>query len=684
MRTLIAILMLTASALPLRAAEWKGLDYSGTASLRPAILEFWGNQSPVREYDGKRYNGGEADVSFNTSGKGLYLDLFANDLYSGDESGFVNMNVGSMEVTGKVDKLTHRVSYVPTGIIMNGEFYQKNNYRLNPTALQPFDPLDTPYYDASDGSGLRFNRTESDVKASFTCPKTGNYRVYGKVWDETEQGHMVAKNSGRIGAAEVNRQTTDLTVGADAAIGKTGAVAYDYTQGTFNDDAKMIIISTTGSFYNLKPFAPNNETKLHNLSFRYVPVAGYNVNGAATSRVRNNLNNGFRSRAYTATLGASHQFGKKLNVTIKSYGHTEMMDENDGYRFMTAIRAGSTVPITPKKTADGTMTESQIDRYELKSDLLARYDLSDKIGLKAGYRVANSYRRHAEAEVFTPTNTYQGGGYVASGEQFNGVAEKNTAGILTLGMDFALPLEAELGVGYKGMRSNKAIMETYSTVSDEYSADLSMPLYVNDQKSDISLVASAMYSRERNAKSNHTRTSSHEESAMTGLEWAGSGSYTAGADYSYDRRTDRGDMYLSGYTTPTDGMERSLNGLPIRVLNSLYRYTDNVIGVHATAKINKEFALAGDSSYTRSVGTVPVQLRLPVLASTDNTLVSVTDLGPQEVRITRSAVSLKYTPVKYQNMSAKLGLRRDHWNDKVDSYNNGWVNVAELTLSTKF
>lgn len=684
MRNLIAIFILAITASPLKA---QGLNADVT--MNGQAINRSGYMGLVQEYDGKKpanFKGGSADFSAVTNNAKTYLEVSAEGLGTGEGKSYLNLTMGGLDIKASENTLVHRQPYLRTGMLTANSTWFRNTNEVPTDELWNIDPYTSTWYldnmvtppagpwitepkaGGVDVYSQSFKRTESDLKASFTDTRTGDYTVRAGRWEEREQGTVASKSSGKVMQTYVDRSLKLFNIGGDAGIGN-GAVAYDYVQGSFSDDAALVVISTISSFFYQDAPAPNHKMSMRSLAFRFQPVTGYNVTGSLNNRTRESSTNGYKAGAYTASLAASHAFGKKLNVTVKGYGHMRQIEENEYFVFI-STRAN--------RRAGGVKlgSDSEIDRANFTGEMLANYDLSDKIAFNLGYKVDNNYRRHAEAEVFTASQTYQDGGFVDKNTQWNAPAKQNTQNTYTAGVNLTLPLQIELALATKMVRSNVAVFESLMSKSDEYTAELYAPVVKS-----LSFIATGFTMKGKNEKSHHTNSRDTQDSYMAGLEWDNEGRFTAGANYAFDSLSNRSDAYYAGYTgwyqmydVPcTPGVVCSR---PQRTLNALYRYTNDTQSVHGSAKLSKEYTLSADSSYTRSRSKAPVNI-----LTTDGTII---DTEPADIRIVNAGFSVKYSPVNNKSLSASIGVRRQMWTDKLFSENSGRVDTGTLSVSAKF
>lgn len=660
MRNLIAILILAITASPLMSQ-----DFNGDMTLNTISMNHRGRAGLIQEFDGRtpeNFKGLSIDLNAAAAGAKSYLDLSVNGLGSGEGGSYLNMTVKSLDIKASQNMLFHRQPWIRTGMLrVDGYWFPDTNEV--PTDDTWNNRIATYNATTAELDNEMFKRTESDLRVSYTDPKTGDYSLRAGLWEEKEQGDEVRKSSGKVMQTFVDRSLKLFSMGGDARIG-SGAVAYDYTVGNFNDNAARVVISTTSSFYWQRARAPKHDMSMRSLYFRSQPVTGYNVTGSLASRTREGVNNGYKMDAYTATLAASHRFGNKLNITVKGYGRTETMEESENYNFLYSRTNNALVYRHGE--------DSQIDRANFTGEMLANYSLSDKMSFNLGYKLDNNFRRHPGTEMFTSSNTYEDGGFVQKNTQFNRIAKMDTRNIFTAGANIALPLDIELGLGVKALRANQAAFESMMTTSDEYSADVYMPV---PALKGLSFLGSAMAMNGKNEKSHHTNSTDHQNNYLAGLEWDNGGKYSAGANYAFDQISNHSDVYYAGYAGWAQIYDVP-GSRPERTLGALYRSANDVLGFHGSAKLSNEYTLSANSSYTRSIGKAPVRI-----VCTDGI---ISDTEPSDIRIVSAGMNIKYSPADNKNLSASLSLRRDQWNDHRNPDNNGRNDIGSLALSTKF
>lgn len=641
-------------------------------SVRALVVETTDNRNYVQEYDGRHHGGLEADVEISAVGRNTYADFGGYDLNGPNASEYFNMNFGpGVSAKGKFLKLTHRVPVPKTGVIMNGRFVSPidNNRDL----VNYLVPVAT---DTTGNARISFDRTESEAKLVFQVPNTDDAKLTIGVWQEDEIGQSPARYSQNIDQAvivDLNRQTRDVSLGIISGIGD-GAFSAEYTHRNFSDSASQTVSSVSVQGYLLKvdkPESPSHVMNLYDLRFRNGAGAALPIAGSLSARTRTSGHNKYTSSAYSATAGTSYKPAKNVYLTAKAYGRVVGIYENQSFRDGLGKLWGAAGGPSP-----------EIDHSNLAGDLKARYEFSDKLTFRGGYKYENNYRRNAEdyEQEFLYDANYNDGTYISSGTQTSAVAVQDTKHTMTVGVEAMLPLDIELGADYRKMVANHAVFEALPTVQDQIDVSLVVPLPVN-----LTLMASGGYLSEKNKKSNLTDSDMHQNSYHAGIEWVGSSKFAAGVDYSYEQASHRSTGYF-GQSNSTAGA--TLGGLAPGFLTNLliepamvYRYENKIYGYHARVIISKELSLTGQGSYTVSHGVIPVNLNTWRGAGTN---IVVTDFGPMDIRMASGGFMLKYTPMAYQDVTARLSFRRDQYLDKVVVANSGAVNTASLALSARF
>lgn len=661
----LTTLLLLASAIPSFA------QVEGGYTVRFLNLETSGDRRYVQEYDGRHHGGLEADVELSGLGKNTYFDMGGYDLNGPHASEYFNMNLGSaLAVKGKFSKLSHRVPVPKTGVIINGRFVSPLDG--NKDIAADLVPKVTDYT-----SLLRvmFDRTESEARVVYSLPNYNDSKLTAGIWQEDEIGQAPARWSQNIDqavAVDVNRQTRDVSLGILSGIGES-AFSLEYTQRNFSDSATPSISSISVQGYLLKldkPLAPSHVMNLYDIRFRNSAGAALPITGALSARTRTSGHNNYTSSAYSATGSAAYKPAKDVYLTAKAYGRVVSIYENQSFINDLGKIWG---------TAGG--PEPEIDHANLAGDLKARYEFSDKLTFRGGYKYENNYRRNAGLyeQEFLNQATYSDG-TVSSGTQTSATAVQDTKHIMTLGFDAMLPLDIELGAEYRKMTANHAVFEALPTVQDQIDVSLIVPLPAK-----LTLMTSGSYLSEKNKKSNLTDSDMHQNSYRAGIEWVGTAKFSAGVDYSYEQASNRstgwfGQSDSTSTTYPQGGSTAFLTNL-MREPGMLYRYENNIYGYHASVKFNKEYSLTGQGSYTVSRGAIPVNLNIWRGAGTN---VVLTNFGPMDLRIASGGFTLKYAPEAYKDITARFGYRRDMYLDKVVNANSGAVDTLSLALAARF
>ena len=656
MRFLTAIFIL-AAAMP-SYAQAAG-NYVLTPTLRVIDLDSSGKPGFVREFDGRQKGGYEVDLSLVGGDANTYLDIVMNGLNGPTqggyfdhlrdlvkpfnrwsafgENGYFDLNLGSsLSLRGKYMNLTHRVDYMETGMLINGVYTAKALTNLNGAAAKD----------------LFFNRTESEGKVIYTLPGGSDGKISAGFWNETETGQSAIRyNSGNLNVGYVDRQTNEINVGATAPVGE-GAVSADYTVRKFEDSAVQYI-TPYSSVLSVKLYArtPHQKTSLYDVRYRTGADAAVPVTAALSARTRTNAQNQFTANIYSAAFGASYRPLKKLSLTAKANGRVETTYENSSW---VNLKAGNYPWV------------KAVDHHDLSADLKARYQYSDKLSFNAGYNFESNYRPGSNTTSFDEEINYTDslGVLYSSYTLKNLTARQDTRHTGKLGFDASLPFDLELGASYSKMMAERAVFNGTSDDSDRAESTLIVPLPAK-----FTLALTAGYLAEKNKRDKTIKMNRHQNSYQTSIEWLGSSKFSTGADYAYEQNSDHSDIY-NGYLSTGN----------IHLRGALYRYENNVIGYHATWELAKGFSLMGNGSYTISRGGVVTNLNETSTTAATKRVI----YAPVDVRLASGSLCLRYLPAKYKDVTAKLGFRRNMWQDKTVAANSGTVNVTDLSVSAKF
>jgi len=379
-----------------------------------------------------------------------------------------------------------------------------------------------------------------------------------------------------------------------------------------------------------------------------------------SERVRRSEYNGYVGTTHSGTLGAAYKPTKKSSLNGKIYARTSGVYEDITFR----DDMGKYWEVT---TGPG----PHIDRYNITGDINGRYEYSQKLSFKGGFKYENTYRRHAPDESWESDEAlYTSDGlFYPKGAFNNTTAAQDTRYTYSAGFDASLPYDAELGAGWSKMLANRAVYNGTADDEDKLEATLTVPLPAK-----LTFAGSAGYSAEKN-RGNSDLISRHvrQKTYQAALEWAGtklpySSEISAGADYTYERNTTRADsFYNHNYGAPL--------GLAVHINEAVYRNTNDVVGYHATLTLPKGFSLTGQGSYTIAQGDRQFVLVAPTERIT---------YTPTDIRIARDSLRLKYLPARYKSLSSSVGYRRDSWIDKNSAWENGWVKVVDMEVSAKF
>lgn len=674
--------ILLAAAAPLCALAQD--NYSGEVTLRAVDLNTRGNQGQVREYENKQYDYAEGDLQLNANGKAASLDLFLEGLNSSEESGFFRLNAGKrLTLTGKLENLTHRQAFVPYVTVMNGQYVTP---LLTYTLFNSHKSTATQSNLTNDNDML-FKRTETELKAVLAGSERQDQKIMASFWQEYERGNSFGKYSGASGVpagalgnqvrtVDVDRRTTDLTVGIGQGVGE-GAFSADFTRREYQDDSDVFVTSraVTGMRLPIQVAKPEiGDTKMDLVDVRFRGTIGEKlpITGLLSSRIRDNSKNGFETRAYTANLASAYKLSSKARLNMRVYGRASSVRENPDYR---VTEFGTTSGQYQNRTGAYLITDG-IDRYNLAGELKGRYDWSDNLGFNAGVKYANNYRRFADHYTyeFDRDATYEDGTFISSNTQHSGVAVHEEKTSVSAGFEAALPWDISLEGGYNGTFANKAVFEGLPTETHSVDSGFSVPLPYN-----LAVNGSAGYTKEKNFKASMSDARMEQTVYQGGLNWEGFKVLTVGADYSYDRTSYRSIGYFSESNNVNNNWVINL----MREPNMMYRFENQVYGYHMTAKLPYGFRLRGNASYTMSKGKAPVMLDNFTIGTAYNANgVNLTDLNPSDTRITSGRIALDYDYADW--LAASVGFRQDEWYDNVITSNNGRYKAVDLSVTARF
>lgn len=643
MRFLTAILIL-AAAIPSYAQT------SVESTVNYLSVNSSGKRGLVQQYDGQQTGGVQADVAMKALGDNTYLDLEVNGLNGPDASGYFDLNLGAdLAIRGKFDNLTHRIPFLKTGIITNGvlasKVYTTTLYLSTAPTTGRAVIVDVENRD------LRFTRAETGASAAFSFPSSPETKLNAGFWQEREYGEAALRyNSSQVNVGYVDRTTKDVTLGVNTSVGE-GAVSVDYTERNFMDKAKQLV---SDSIYAR---GPTSKMGIADVRYRTGAGAAIPVTAALSARTRTSAVTKFTNNSYTATVAAAYKPLKKLFLTGKAYGRTLTTFENHSF---VSVKGGN------YRWGGTSGPNAAIDQYNLSADLKARYEYSDKLSFKAGYKYENNYRANVSTYSFDSHINYTDQYLVLypSHTLFNLPAVQDTRMTASLGVDAMLPLDIALGASYSKMTANRAVYNGSSDDMDKLNASVVVPLPAK-----LTLVASAGYMAERNKREDFIKMSRQRNTYQAAIEWAGNSKFSAGADYTYEQNSDHSDMY-NGYQSTGQ----------IHIIGALYRYENNTIGYHAGWNFAKGLSLLGNGAYTISRGYQPDSLNQGLAEAATKRVI----FAPKDIRIARGAITLKYLPARYKDVTARLGYRRDQWIDKVFTTQSGAVNTIDASVSAKF
>ncbi|MDO8586801.1 MAG: MtrB/PioB family outer membrane beta-barrel protein [Armatimonadota bacterium] len=258
-----------------------------------------GNQSWVREYDGRLFDLGIEQLDTYGYTGGLAYSLGIRDLIIQDEKADLDLSLeNAIRLHLGTDALLHRLDRIP--------------------AINPFlagTPAGTPPADGDffidlipNTTQFQIDRRVNDAALSLTPWKGQKVRLLGTWWQEHEDGSRQVLFRSRTllpgesfpagivnrtrygGALLIDRDTNEGSVGTDLTLGKSSALSYRFSHIRFSDDAGTPV---TGAFQPPFPalsriIQPDTETDVHAVKARSRITDRLYFTGVQISRNREN------------------------------------------------------------------------------------------------------------------------------------------------------------------------------------------------------------------------------------------------------------------------------------------------------------------------------------------------------------------------------------------------------------
>ncbi|MDE2291802.1 MAG: hypothetical protein KGL53_06945 [Elusimicrobia bacterium] len=643
-------LMLVAGPQAVRAAESSA---GGTVKFFSADKR-GPTQGGVREYDGNLYNPVEADVWLKTDLDSVLIDLGVKDIGSSNESGRLDLNAGRyLGLESNFGILTHRQPVVSNGIILNGAWTPNRQAHVN-----------------YNGADLLFKRTEENAKLWLACPKMPFLRFLAGFWQEQERGTQPLGYDGKtaspgedVTSQEIDRHTTDVTVGLQADVAK-GEVGYTYTARKFADRAPTAVDSAmTGSFSGYPnsdlSWVSEQRTDIHQLAFRFPLMADLHTAGGVGYTERTGRTNGYKVRIVDGNLGALYAPVKDLSVSARLYDHVMNTEVNDAFAAVNNANA----------------PDPRMDFYQMRADVKARYTGIKNVALTAGYKPEHNYRRNGDQRPgdYSGDARYQDGTFQPTESELYGPAVEDTKQQFEVGADVELPADATLSAAYRLLTANRAAYENSPTLGHYKTVALYVPLG-EETSFNVNWDGSSEYSHR-----SPNNFSSRLNRLMFGLQWTQKeGKASLGTGYGFEDGRYRIDAYFGASNTAYNG-NNVLN--LIHEGNSDYSYKNDVLTANGMTKLPLKLVARGDAAYTISHAHWYVTQFDPYFTGAAAGT-HLSDINPSEVRIVRWRLELAREV--YKDVSARVSYDQQQWVDKYDATQNGRIGVTEVALAAKF
>ncbi|MBI5622358.1 MAG: hypothetical protein HY924_01130 [Elusimicrobia bacterium] len=646
----------------------------------------------VGEYDGRQYDGYEGAFDFSAfgpfAGKGPYtvFEGGVSGINSAEEEARLLFLMGDfLRISGNFDTITHRQRYFRTGIELNKTYWQYN-FAMPGEG----DGVSTLYKDEwFNRGGLGFPRQRETYFARRFYDLSAQVKgvplvdaLYFDFYRNTDFGNTYtrfAQSGQTTNASEVpvDRQVNEESLGFGLEFGEDAGAVYMFSYRDFQDYVfgPTGVPATATIDYPLEPPTPHTRWHIHDVKYRWNPSQDTSVSGAMVFNDRKNLNDGFRTRIFTASLNSMYTGIKHLVLYSRLNARNMNVRENKEF-WDSNGNAG---------TADRRVSADQIDRGAFRGEIGARYKVIDPVELKASYRLDYVRRTNAPTEQFNNQAVYssldagRNAVDIPYGTHSNGVAEEDTQHRMNVEVEVELPFEASLGGHYKKMYANRPAFESEPTWRDEAGAELFIPcpmgFYVD---------GGFDYVGQRNDVSNFTKTASFGREWRGGAGW--SGKYgSAAVNYAYDK-----------YKTHAEGWFGTSNyvSATITVVDLLYDPSmnhveeNNTLSANGRVNLPAGFTLLANGAYTRSVSGTPVHLEFDWFrtgaSQAGRPVGDVTDLQPREVRIQRLGLGFEYAPPALKSLTASFNYRSDRWDDRTDGLNNGKYDVYNVGVNWAF
>jgi hypothetical protein len=288
-------------------------------------LDETGNQSSVREYDGRNFD--LVDISeFMLSGlndQTLYSVLFSHPI-AGDAQAEVLIDQSYwLSFEAMFNSLSHRFADDRNALVLNGTPTFENRVPWAPG--DPLPPLGTDVLEVLGPDGAMMTRDETTIGAGFTPAWLGGLRLAGSFWREREQGDQIlsfrdeaspsADRRKVVLQAPLDRQTTEEEVGFDGG-GGTLAYAYRHGRREFSNAPPPDLSAAYGMPAN-SMLTPSNHTDVDEADARLQVGSDAWLTAGWVDRKRTNEFDNGHYKLRTMNANFATRLGRDLHLTAR-------------------------------------------------------------------------------------------------------------------------------------------------------------------------------------------------------------------------------------------------------------------------------------------------------------------------------------------------------------------------------
>jgi hypothetical protein len=608
------------------------------------------SQNFDRRWDGKRYDDGEIDLGVHSGLKQALIDLDLNDLRSLEESGDLNVGLGSsVLLKGDFNRLTHRDGYLMPGMLLNNlQTWTPDNYiKTNAGGGS----------DISTGTAAQIKRDYQEEELVLSLPNHPNFRLFAGQWLQHEYGAQALVINSTLYSQGYQNYTHQVYGGLDADIGDKGQAYYQYGFQKFRNTGQNMQ-PIIGASWQQGAYQSNADMTSNKVAFRYNPNKEVSLAGSLIDRNRYNQFNGLTQNSYAGNLSGSYRPSKDLSFTTRLYARAVQT----GYR--NQYQGTTNVPVAP------------INFLFLNGDFDLRYGGMKDILLSASYRPQVTTRSLTAgwSQVYPSTgfsNGFSNGG-------INAPASEDTRHNFIGSAKFELPSGAELELSENYLIANAEAYENIPTQSSIQGISLVIPVVRN-----VVWMGAVEDTNSKNVKSTFSNFSEKKDVVTTGVNWSDDkGRGTVGLNYQFEHGVDSINAFWGATSGQSSPIPAGGNVTAIEA-NAPYNFTNHVLGVNAMVKPIAKLRVNGDVTYTDSQGAFLTQ---GVFESIPN--IGVPGLqgnqafNPTDLRILHWGVNASYELCKYT--TARAGFRYESWGDRINSLNDGRNTVYDAGLDMKF